>query len=705
MSERPRIPRVQQERIFLRSDGKCQKCGDPITIDYFHCAHLRAHVNGGPAIDANLEAWCVPCNLKWGAKDAKDTRKQPREWQLDALGVIVRRIVHDQVATVSAAPGAGKTVFAGLTFEALADADVVDRMVVLVPRKTLVEQWESSLRDARHLELKCNREVERPGQHGVVTTYQSLNDASLEIHQTMADNSAGRRTLLVLDEVHHVGERYKKESAAWAKNVKALAGEVDREIFVRGVLNLSGTLWRSKADERISTVRYIDLGSGAIRAKADYTISAENLINAGELRPVDIYRLNARVEVTDAQLETVTDADIADLDEKPARAAMLALARSDEYRTAFVSGVLDRLEAAHRALGGYHAKALIVAPAQREAYEFHAEVDKQMKDRGLPPLSEIAVSDEGSEAAETLKKFRRSKRVGVLCTVGMAGEGYDCPDIAVVGFASRTLTKLFVHQVIARAMRVTDVERKAGKIIPAAIVVPDVKELVDHLVQYLRAYNPDVVASESRECQECGHVEESHPNRGACKECECPKFVGRIGPPPPPWDRFNVEVQEVTDEKVTVSDGQEVIGDFNAVDVGLFAEILETLNVPGVFAPRTLVAVGKYRSNRPFDQDVPDVDSMMSDAKQRRQTVEERSRQFQTRLRKLEGWWKYNGESECPVAIFASKVNESAGISNGGRELATPEQLAVALDFAMAVIRELCARTGKRLPKDMKEAV
>jgi superfamily II DNA or RNA helicase len=702
MSERPRISRVQQERIFLRSEGKCQKCGDPITIDFFHCAHLRAHANGGPAIDANLEAWCVPCNLKWGAKDAKDTRKPPRDWQLDALDVTIRRIIHDQVSTISAAPGAGKTVFAGLAFETLMEADVVDRMVVLVPRKTLVEQWEAGLRDARHLELKPNKEVERRGQHGIVTTYQSLNESSLEIHQQMADNSPGRRTLLVLDEVHHVGERHKRESAAWAKNVKALAGDVEREILVRGVLNLSGTLWRSKSDERISTVRYIDLGTGAIRAKADYIISAKRLIETGHLRPVDIYRLNARVEVTDSQDSTVVDADIADLDEKPARAAMVALARSDEYRSAFVSAVLERLEAAHRALNGYYAKALIVAPDQKTAYEFRDEVDKQMKDRGLPPLSEIAVSDEGADAADTLKKFRKSKRVGVLCTVGMAGEGYDCPDIAVVGFASRQLTKLYIYQVIARAMRVTDVEREMGKAIPAAIVVPDIKELVDHLIQYLAAYNPDVVATPSLRCFECGHVEESHPNRGACKECDCPKFVGKPGPPPQ-WERFNVELQEVADEKVTVSDGMEVIGDFLSADVGVLAQILETLNVPGVFAPRTLVAMKKYRGERPFDP-VPDVDSMMSDVQTRRQTVEERAKEFQGRIHYLERWWDFNAKSECNVATFAWRVNESAGIPKGGRESATLEQLASALDYAMAAVLDLCKRTGKKLPKRMHGA-
>ncbi len=702
MSDRRKLSRTEREGIFLRSDGKCQKCGDPITIDYFHAAHLRSHKNHGPAIPENMEAWCVPCNLKWGSQDAKDTRFQPREWQEEALGTVVKRIINDQVATVSAAPGAGKTMFAGLVFETLVGLDIIDRMLILVPRKTLVEQWAEGLQKARHLELKCNAEVERQGQHGVVNSYQSLNDSSLYIHQTMSDNAAGRRTLVVLDEVHHVGEKHLKESAAWAKNVKKLAGVVDQDIVVRGVLNLSGTLWRSRGDERISTVRYIDVGGGRIRAQADHTVTAEELIKVGQLRPVDIYRLNARVEVSDTQSDIVTEADVCDLDEKPAaRAAMLALSQSEDYRVAFVAAVLDRLQAAHRALGKYHVKALIVAPGQKEAYLFRDEVDRQMKERGWPPLAEIAVSDEGVNAIDTLRNFKKSKRVGVLCTVGMAGEGYDCPDIAVIGYASRTLTKMYIHQVIARAMRVTDYEREHG-VIPAAVVIPDIPELVEHLIEYLKAYNPDVASTPGRICQ-CGHYETSHPELGPCTECDCPAFnplTGPPPPPPPPGSRFDVLVQEVSQQRVTISDGREALSSFMVNDLSVFVSALVAQNVSGaeVLAPRILVALNDFRMRQPFD-DIPDVDSMMNDVKTRQRTTEERAQTLQKRIRVLEGWWKHNAESECPVPVFAWKVNQAAGIPKGGRESATLEQLAVALDFARETVAEYCRRTGKKMPK------
>src|SRR5437763_11802701 len=99
--------------VFLRSGGKCHRCGAPIKEDTFHVAHLRAASHGGPPIEENLEAWCAPCNLKNGNHDIRDTRVTLWEWQKDALGIVVEALTMERVATVMAAPGAGKTVFAG----------------------------------------------------------------------------------------------------------------------------------------------------------------------------------------------------------------------------------------------------------------------------------------------------------------------------------------------------------------------------------------------------------------------------------------------------------------------------------------------------------------------------------------------------------------------------------------------------------------
>ncbi len=318
---RPQPPLALREFIFSRADGHCQRCGAEITLETYHLAHQRAHTHGGPLHESNAQAWCRRCNLTWGARDAGDSRLIPREWQLAALDKVLSTIRRGGAATVSAAPGAGKTVFAGLVFEALRELGLVDRMVALVPRRSLVDQWKDSLVAHRHIELKPNSAVERRGQSGVVVTYQSLgNPDALETHQREAERS---RTLLVLDEVHHVGERPGGIRPAWARNVSRLAGDVEKhDLHVAGILNLSGTLWRSAKDEQISTVLYRTLDDNRLESLVDFTVTVEELVGRGELRPLDLYRLGAQVRLADYQnLEHVVG-DLSDLDEQPARAVM-----------------------------------------------------------------------------------------------------------------------------------------------------------------------------------------------------------------------------------------------------------------------------------------------------------------------------------------------------------------------------------------------
>lgn len=216
-----------REELFLRSGGRCEQCQQQIEIETFHAAHLRAHSNGGAAVFENLGAWCARCNLSAGAVDAADTRVQPRDWQWRALERVVERIRRSQVATVAAAPGAGKTVLAALTFEALRASGQVERMVVFAPRRTLVQQWHDSALRTRHAELHPGSEVERRGQDGVVVTYQSLNPGTVGVHAKQADL---QHTLFVLDEVHHVGEPTEAGvRPAWARQVTELIGDVERQ--------------------------------------------------------------------------------------------------------------------------------------------------------------------------------------------------------------------------------------------------------------------------------------------------------------------------------------------------------------------------------------------------------------------------------------------------------------------------------------------
>lgn len=701
----PPIPRrtispARRARLFAESGGVCQRkeCGRPIQSDTFHVAHLRSHANGGPETDSNLAAWCKRCNYEQGADDAGDPRVKPRQWQLEALDPIVQKIAADRAATVSAAPGAGKTVFAGLVFKALFEEGVVDRMVVLVPGRTLIHQWADALLESLHIQLKTDYPVERQGQHGVVLTYAALlNPDTLRTLVVMAQRS---RTLVVLDEVHHVGEPVDGgPQLAWARALTEFAGTVDVDLSVQGVLNLSGTLWRSKQSERISTVRYQTLPDGKLQSLVDYEIPSEHLILAGELRPIDLFRRGLRVSMSDWTKVTPVESNIADLDEDSSRFAISNLAQSEEFRRSFVDSVLERLRQAHQSLDNYHAKALIVAARQDDARMFHAEVNRQMVERGLAPFASLAISDE-DDATLVLEQFKKAKKAGVLCTVGMAGEGYDCPDIAVVGYATNKLTTLYVRQVVARAMRVTDYERQRGMPIPAAIVVPDVSELVEKLVSYLKPFLHEVIQPEGG----------GRPDFSGERPVTQPLLI----------PRFQMDRITIADDYVTVPHTDGTRYDLQGPDVRRFEEQLVGLQIPPVFAARILVAVhrevAEQRDAKPFDPLTPEVAALDAFAapvravaaaprkshveREALDSIEAQCKSVQKLLRGLEGWWKVNGNSQ--IGAFISDANHVGGMQNGGRQHADLSQLQRAHAYETRVISEYCAQTGKQPPRGLR---
>jgi hypothetical protein len=520
----------------------------------------------------------------------------------------------------------------------------------------------------------------------VVATYQSLmNREQRQNHREQIDKT---RTLLCLDEVHHVGEPAGPGQLvpAWAQYVKDLAGSIEPpDLHVTAVLNLSGTLWRSAEGERISTVRYTKQADGKLLSCVDFDVPVELLIARKELRPVDLFRLGARVEMNDYANLKVIDSHIADLDAKPARAAIAHLGNDPAWREAFVGAVLDRLKAAHQSLNGYPVKALIVAATQQQAAWMRDTVDALMIARGLRPMARLAISDE-ADASDVLEDFRKAKTPGVLCTVDMAGEGYDCPDIAVIGFASNKLTPLYIRQVVARAQRVTAHERQIQQPIPATVVIPDTVELVELMVSILQPMQHEItMAPQALPAGSPG----SRPPGAA------------PGGPGPTLPAYTVEGVEV-DANFRVNVTGVVDGEISGALVTAMEQQLTAVHLRSADAPRFIVAVRELirarRESQPFDplnDFETDLESMneakratTNELRERPMTDEVQSVTLCYQLRHAAGWWhQFAG---TPVQIFVADVNYAGNIQTGGRRQASIAQLEQAWHYAEQRIFTYC---------------
>lgn len=132
---RRRLSPAEAATLFAIAGGRCQRCDAPLGVEW-HQAHLVAYSHGGATNVAQMQAWCRDCNLRQGSVDAAEVGLPAlRTWQAQAMDVVLERLWQTGTATVHAAPGAGKTFFAGMVFHHLKRAGLVDRMVVVVPNR------------------------------------------------------------------------------------------------------------------------------------------------------------------------------------------------------------------------------------------------------------------------------------------------------------------------------------------------------------------------------------------------------------------------------------------------------------------------------------------------------------------------------------------------------------------------------------------
>lgn len=385
---------------------------------------------------------------------------------------------------------------------------------------------------------------------------------------------------------------------------------------------------------------------------------------------------------------------IADLDEVGiGRAAIRELPTDPGWRDSFVRTILDCLEKRHRDLGNGPAKALIVARSQPDARAFQETANRLMRERGLYPIAKLAVSDE-PDAQTTLQKFRQLDRPGVLCTVDMAGEGYDCPDIVVVGFATNKLTPLYVRQVVARAQRVTDYERETlGRPIPAAVIIPDVPQLVDVMSSIL-----EPMRHELRDPIE--------DNADTGEPADLQGSLLDLAIPMPKYTLDGVNGYAEGDVRVT----GELEGDVGMDLVRLVEPEAQRVGLPESDAPRIIVAVrsalGARQESRPFDRlrgqeqelavALAPADAADEPATIEPLSVERLATGLRTELGRLGNWWHVNGNTS--VAIFNNEVNRAGGIGKGGRDNADVDRLRRSLQYARTQVASHCRANGLRRP-------
>jgi superfamily II DNA or RNA helicase len=373
-----------------------------------------------------------------------------RAWQRRALARYLATSPQDFLAV--ATPGAGKTTFAlRVAAELLADR-TVQALTVVTPTEHLKHQWAAA---AAELGLALDPDFRNTvgatsrDYHGVAVTY-----AQVAAHPTLHRvRTEGRRTLVVLDEIHHAGD-----AKSWGDGVrKAFTPAVRR-------LALTGTPFRSD-DTPIPFVSYEPDADGALRSAADHSYGYPEALADGVVRPVVFlaysgearWRTSAGEEYSARLGEPLTA-------EHTARAWRTALDAAGEWIPAVLTAADTRL--AQLRAGALPDAAGLVIATDHTAARAYARILRDIT--GREPV--LVLSDDPS-ASGRIAEFGASDQRW-LVAVRMVSEGVDVPRLAVGVYATSAATPLYFAQAVGRFVR----SRRPGE--TATVFLPSVPVLL-----------------------------------------------------------------------------------------------------------------------------------------------------------------------------------------------------------------------------------
>jgi superfamily II DNA or RNA helicase len=378
-----------------------------------------------------------------------------RSWQRAALVSYLRQNPRDFLAV--ATPGAGKTTFALRIAAELLGSGVIQAITIVAPTEHLKAQWAlAASRAGIVLDPTFRNAMGSTSAdfHGVAVTYAQVA-AHPALHRA---RTTRRRTLVVLDEVHHAGD-----AMSW--------GDAVREAFEPATrrLALTGTPFRSDTNP-IPFVRYERGTDGITRSASDHSYGYADALRDGVVRPVlflaysgtATWRTRAGEEVTATLGEPLTV-------EQTAAAWRTALDPHGDWMPAVLEAA-DRRLSQVRAGGMPDAAGMVIASDHKTA-KLYAEIL-----HGITGKKPVVVLSDDKSASKKIGAFEGS-RERWLVAVRMVSEGVDIPRLAVGVYATSVSTPLFFAQAVGRFVR----GRRRGE--TASVFLPSVPTLLELAAQ------------------------------------------------------------------------------------------------------------------------------------------------------------------------------------------------------------------------------
>lgn len=355
--------------------------------------------------------------------------------------------------TVCATPGAGKTTYALTVAVSAMKTQRINQVIVVAPTDHLRQQWADAAAEFG-LNLDPTRSnqggVSLPqGMHGYVTTYAQVASRPI-LHRTRTQH---KRTLVVMDEVHHSGD-----GMSWGDAV------VEAFDVARKRLLMTGTPFRSGAEE-IPYIAYEDTDEGRV-STSDVSYTYRDALTDAVCRPVVFaaYTGVARWRNSAAGALTHMDEKSHELGADASRSVedqawRVALDPKGKWIRHVVAAAHSRLTDL-RAGETPDAAGLLLASDQDAARAYAAIIKEVTGKKAV-----VAVSDD-PKSSEKIDAFRKGMDPWIVA-VRQVSEGTDIPRLAVLVYATNYRTPLFWQQAVGRVVRARSPRETATVFIPA----------------------------------------------------------------------------------------------------------------------------------------------------------------------------------------------------------------------------------------------
>lgn len=325
----------------------------------------------------------------------------------------------------------------------------MQQVTVVAPTEHLKKQWADA---AARIGIKLDPEYSAgplsKEYHGVAVTYAGVGVRPM-LHRNRCEQ---RKTLVILDEIHHAGD-----SKSW--------GEACLEAFEPAArrLALTGTPFRSDTNP-IPFVAYEEGQDGIRRSSADYTYGYGNALGDGVVRPVIFlsysgnmrWRTKAGDEVAAKLGEPMTKDAIS-------QAWRTALDPRGDWMPNVLRAADQRLTEVRKSIPD--AGGLVIATDQDQARAY-AKLIREI----TGAKATVVLSDEAA-ASRRIDDFSASDERWMVA-VRMVSEGVDVPRLAVGVYATTISTPLFFAQAVGRFVR----SRRRGE--TASVFLPTIPGLL-----------------------------------------------------------------------------------------------------------------------------------------------------------------------------------------------------------------------------------